>query len=94
MEKISMKNISYSNDNGDDRCPHCKGATFLLCTHDFWAIDKEPIKNGESIEDIKNNDLKQAAENIYENGIELGTEISCHYCPNCETIISICVNWD
>lgn len=89
-----MKHLGYSNDHGDDKCPHCKGKTFLLCIHDFWAIDEEPIKSGQPIEKIKDKELKKQAEKIYNEGIELGTEITCHYCPICQTIISICVNWN
>lgn len=89
-----MKHIGYSNEHGDDKCPNCKGETFLLSMNDFWAIDEEPIKSGQPIEKIKDKELKKEAENIYNDGIELGTEITCHYCPSCQTITSICVNWD
>ena len=88
-----MKRIGYSNGNGDDRCIYCKSPTFLLSTSDFWSIDEEPIKNGQYIKEIKDDVLREKAEGICSDGIELGTEITCHYCPVCDKITSICVNW-
>jgi hypothetical protein len=88
-----MRSIGFSEGNGDNRCVDCKGFTFLLVLKGIWAIDDEPIESGQEIEDIKNKILKREAEKIYKNGIELDTEITCHYCPNCEKIVSINANW-
>lgn len=88
-----MKSIGYSNDNGDNCCIDCKSPTFLLAHKGIWAIDQEPIEKGQEIEEIENKELRENAQYIYENGLELSEEITCHYCPICEKIVSININW-
>lgn len=87
------KSIGYSNDYGDDRCIDCKGPTFLLSMRGVWAIDEEPIENGEHMDEIKDPELKRQALEIYHDGKELDTEITCHWCPKCNEITSLNVNW-
>jgi len=87
------KSIGYSNDYGDDRCIDCKSPTFLLSHHGIWSIDEEPIENGQPIEEIEDLTLRKQAMDIYKEGLELGEEITCQYCPKCRKITSINVNW-
>ena len=88
-----MKSIDFTEElNGN--CLECGTPTILLttgCTE--WAASEEPYTSGEKIEDITDAKLKKYAEDLYE-GVELGEEISIHYCPECKKITSICVNWD
>ena len=92
-----MKSLGFSEElhrNDYNECLKCKTPTLLLTTGSLcWSPDKEPYKNGENIEDIKDNKLRTFAEKL-SDGIELGEEITIHYCPECEKITSINVNWD
>lgn len=59
------------------------------CLH--WGPDEEPYKNGEHEEDIKSKEELALVENLVD-GVELDMELSLHYCPVCETIVSFCAN--
>lgn len=87
------KSVGYSNDNGDGLCVDCETPTFLLVYNGIWSICEEPVKSGQPIEEIEDAELRKKAEEIYENGIELEEELTCHYCSKCKKITSININW-
>ena len=92
-----MKSLGFSEEihsGGYNKCLKCKTPTMLLTTGALlWSPDGEPYKNGENIEDIKDSKLREHAEKL-SDGIELGEEITIHYCPECEKITSININWN
>lgn len=79
------------NEEVNEKCK-CGHRTILMttgCLH--WGPDEEPYKNGEHEEDIKSKEELALVENLVD-GVELDMELSLHYCPVCETIVSFCAN--
>jgi len=93
-----MKSLGFSEEHSNDgyrKCNTCKTPTILLTTGCIrWSPDEEPYKNGEQTEGIEDAKLKKFVEKLADEGIELGEEITIHYCPECEKITSINVNWE
>jgi len=93
-----MKSLGFSEEYSNDdyhKCNTCETPTILLTTGCIqWVPDEEAYKNGEQTEDIKDSKLKKFVEKLADEGIELGEEITIHYCPECEKITSINVNWE
>jgi hypothetical protein len=93
-----MKNLQFSEERDTENdyhiCLTCETPTVLLTTGCIqWSPDEEPYKSGELLEEIQDQRLKKFAQELDE-GVELGEEISIHFCPQCKKITSICVNWN
>ena len=92
-----MKSISYSEERSGLKynfCLRCETPTILLGTGCLqWVPDENPYCDGEDIEDIELPTLKEYVDEL-NDGIELGEEITFHFCPKCKKITSVCVNWD
>lgn len=60
-------------------CSLCNGKTILISSYGDWAVDEEPYKSGEQIDDM--------AETV-----DVSEEITAHYCLNCKKITSLSFN--
>lgn len=74
--------ISFNNGmikiNGYLLCPVCKSKTVSVSKGDYWDVNDEPFKEGESIIDIQST-------------IKSEIEITGQYCLECKKMIAISV---
>ena len=73
-------NGEHVDSEGYTRCNECKSKTILVFPCELWQADSEPYKSGEEITD---EDLSE---------IFVG-EVSGHWCPKCEMLISLSYNF-
>lgn len=71
-------NGEYTDSDGYVCCSTCKSKTILVMPHSEWIVDEEPYKAGEQIE--------------LDSEIEV-YEVTGHWCPKCELLISLTYNW-
>lgn len=72
------------------KCGH-RTILLTLAGGTIWYADEDPYQSGEHDEDIASKEELALVENLVD-GVELDTELSLHYCPVCETIVSFCAN--
>lgn len=70
----------HLDTDGYSRCSKCNSKTILVATSGQWDVDAEPFKDGEETS-------KDTPEEVFVG------EVSGHYCPKCEMLVSLSYNF-
>ena len=73
-------NREHTDGDGYARCNACGSKVMLVVSNHFWETDSETFKNGEESPDGTPAD------------VFIG-EVSGHWCPTCEILVSLSYNF-
>ena len=75
-------------ENGQGRCKHCESRTALISFYINATVDQEAFESGEYNEDTP--EAKAGLE--IPDDVDVGDELTGHYCLKCDRLTSICFN--
>ena len=76
--------------DGYSRCRTCKGKVALVCLRGNWVADQEPFKADEHFKHLPKSEQDLLGYDGAE--FEIHDEISGHYCPRCNKLVSFSFN--
>jgi len=76
MEHMGFTSGETNDSDGYHRCKKCKSKTMLISAMSTWSVDQEAFKNGE---------ITSRDEDVPDS-VEVGEEITAHWCDTCEKI--------